>query len=156
MATTTTHDLPTIVGWWAGNDIAWRARLHQLGEGETEAGLMAMRAAERTALWQAMCAGGVVNDVDVVDGAYGAYGAYGAEPDAASAPVEAVLRWLARARTPLRLVPVEDLLGAAEQPNLPGTVSGHPNWQRRLDADVRELFDHAEVRVRVAAVRGDG
>ncbi|WP_455155192.1 4-alpha-glucanotransferase [Cupriavidus campinensis] len=156
VATTTTHDLPTIVGWWAGNDIAWRARLHQLGEGETEAGLMAMRAAERTALWQAMCAGGVVDDVDVVDGAYGAYGAYGAEPDAASAPVEAVLRWLARARTPLRLVPVEDLLGAAEQPNLPGTVSGHPNWQRRLDADVRELFDHAEVRVRVAAVRGDG
>nr|WP_262389775.1 4-alpha-glucanotransferase [Cupriavidus campinensis] len=145
VATTTTHDLPTIVGWWTGNDIAWRARLHQLGEGETEAGLMAMRAAERTALWQAMCAGGVVNDVDDVDGA---------EPDAASAPVEAVLRWLARARTPLRLVPVEDLLGAAEQPNLPGTVSGHPNWQRRLDADVRELFDHADVRVRVAAVRG--
>ena len=141
VATTTTHDLPTIAGWWAGHDIAWRARLHQLGEGETEAGLMAMRAAERTALWQAMCAGGVVD---------------GAEPDAASAPVEAVLRWLSRARTPLRLVPVEDLLGAAEQPNLPGTVTGHPNWQRRLDADVRELFDHAEVRVRVAAVRGDG
>lgn len=138
VATTTTHDLPSIVGWWAGNDIAWRARLNQLGEGETEDGLMALRAAERRALWQAMRDGGVAS---------------GDEPPPSQAPVETVLRWLARARTPLRLVPVEDLLAAAEQPNLPGTVDGHPNWQRRLDADVRELFDDADVRARVAAVR---
>jgi len=138
VATTTTHDLPTIAGWWAGHDIAWRARLGQLAGNETEDGLMAVRAADRSALWQAMCDAGVAS---------------GPEPDTSAAPVEAILRWLARARTPLRLVPVEDLLGVAEQPNLPGTVSGHPNWQRRLDADVRELFDSAGVRARVAAVR---
>lgn len=136
VATTTTHDLPTIAGWWSGNDIAWRARLGQLGPDETEAGLMAMRGVERGALWQAMCEAGV---------------ARGAEPPVDDAPVETVLRWLHRAATPLRLVPVEDLLALREQPNLPGTVSGHPNWQRRLDADVRGLFNRPEVARRVAA-----
>lgn len=138
IATTTTHDLPTIAGWWSGRDIAWRARLQQLGANETEAGLMALRAGERSALWHAMCEGGV---------------AHGAEPPADAAPVETMLRWLHRAPTPLRLVPVEDLLGLPEQPNLPGTVSGHPNWQRRLDADPRDLFTRPDVARRVAAVR---
>jgi 4-alpha-glucanotransferase len=27
---------------------------------------------------------------------------------------------------------VEDLVGEAEQPNIPGTTRGHPNWKRRL------------------------
>ncbi|MCA3183539.1 MULTISPECIES: 4-alpha-glucanotransferase [unclassified Cupriavidus] len=138
VATTTTHDLPTIAGWWSDRDIAWRARLDQLGASETEDGLMASRAAERTALWQAMCDGGV---------------ARGAEPPADTAPVEAILRWLHRASAPLRLVPVEDMLALREQPNLPGTVSGHPNWQRRLEADPRHLFTRPDVTRRVAAVR---
>ena len=38
-------------------------------------------------------------------------------------------------RTPSRLVvaQIEDLMGRAEQPNLPGTVHQHPNWRRRTD-----------------------
>src|SRR3546814_18089934 len=27
MATTTTHDLPTVAGWWQGRDIDWRAQV---------------------------------------------------------------------------------------------------------------------------------
>jgi len=142
VATSTTHDLPTIAGWWSGHDIGWRARLHQLGADETEAGQMAARAREREALWQAMCEGGVAD---------------GAPPAPEDPPVDTILRWLHRAATPLRLVPVEDLLALDEQPNLPGTVTGHPNWQRRIDADVRSLFAHADVAARVAALRdGDG
>ena len=144
VATTTTHDLPTVAGWWAGHDIAWRTRLHQLGAHETGAGLMALRAAERNALWQAMCEAGI---------------AHGAEPPIDAPPVETVLRWLHGAQTPLRLVPVEDLLALRDQPNVPGTTAGHPNWQRRLDADARNLFTRADVAPRVAAVRdgaGDG
>jgi len=64
-----------------------------------------------------------------------------------------VLAWLGRTRTPLRLLPLEDLLGVAEQANLPGTTAGHPNWQRRLDADVRRLFDTPVLRARARAVR---
>lgn len=140
VATTTTHDLPSIAGWWAGRDIAWRATLAQLGPDETEASAMASRAADRAALWHALVEGGMIE---------------GGERDLPpeTAPIEAILAWLGRTRTPLRLVPIEDLTGAVEQPNLPGTISGHPNWQRRLDVDVRAMFARGDVVARVRALR---
>ena len=41
-------------------------------------------------------------------------------------------------------LPLEDLLGVDEQPNLPGTIDGHPNWRRRFAAPVRELLDDSD------------
>lgn len=138
VATTTTHDLPTVAGWWAGRDLDWRGRLGLFPPEETAAAAHAARALERTALWQALSEAGLAS---------------GAEPGPDLAPLDAVLAWLGRAGTPLRLLPVEDLLGTVEQTNLPGTTSGHPNWQRRLDADVRHLFDTPAARARAGAVR---
>ncbi|MCT9071118.1 4-alpha-glucanotransferase [Cupriavidus gilardii] len=138
VATSTTHDLPTIAGWWAGQDITWRARLDQLGPDVTEAGARAERARDRQALWQALCDAGL---------------ARGQAPDPDRAPVATILAWLSRTRTPLRLVPVEDLLADVEQPNLPGTTSGHPNWQRRLRFDVQALFGQPGVQRRIDALR---
>ena len=31
-----------------------------------------------------------------------------------------------------RHLPLEDIVGTTEQPNLPGTIDEHPNWRRRL------------------------
>ena len=41
-------------------------------------------------------------------------------------------RFTAQSPAPLALIPIEDMLGLAEQPNLPGTIDEHPNWRRRL------------------------
>ncbi|MDK3024469.1 4-alpha-glucanotransferase [Cupriavidus taiwanensis] len=138
VATTTTHDLPTVAGWWAGQDLAWRDRLQLLAPGETLAQAQAGRARERVALWQALCDAGLCR---------------GAVPAPDHAPLDAVLAWVGTAPTALRLLPVEDLLGEVEQPNLPGTTSVHPNWQRRLDADVRAWFDTPALRARADAWR---
>ncbi|ULX51740.1 4-alpha-glucanotransferase [Cupriavidus taiwanensis] len=139
VATTTTHDLPTVAGWWAGQDLAWRDRLQLLAPGETLAQAQAGRARERVALWQALCDAGLCS---------------GAVPAPDHAPLDAVLAWLGTARTAMRLLPVEDLLGLAEQPNLPGTTSGHPNWQRRLDTEVRAWFGTPALRARADAWQG--
>lgn len=138
IATTSTHDLPTVAGWWAGRDLEWREQLQLLAPGDTIEAMRAGRARERGALWQALCDAGLCS---------------GPGPDAAHAPLGAVLAWLGSARTALRVVPLEDLLGLAEQPNLPGTTSIHPNWQRRLDTDVRALAGTPELRARAEAVR---
>ncbi|MBY4899051.1 4-alpha-glucanotransferase [Cupriavidus sp. AU9028] len=138
IATTTTHDLPTIAGWWSGQDITWRTRLDQLGPGETEQASRAQRAADREALWTALCEAGLCK---------------GATPSADRAPISAILAFVGRAPTPLRIVPLEDLLGEVEQPNLPGTIDEHPNWRRRLGADVKTLFSQAAVRRRIEALR---
>ena len=51
------------------------------------------------------------------------------------------------ADTPSKLVviAIEDILGVADQPNIPGTVYEHPNWRRRLPVSVEELADNAEL-----------
>jgi 4-alpha-glucanotransferase len=45
------------------------------------------------------------------------------------------------ARTPSRLVAVqlEDLAGAIEQANLPGTADEHPNWRRKLPVSLDKI-----------------
>ena len=61
-------------------------------------------------------------------------------------------------RTPARLVlaPLEDIVAASEQPNLPGTTDEHPNWRRRHDAASAPLLEApaAAARLRSLAARG--
>jgi 4-alpha-glucanotransferase len=139
MATTTTHDLPTVTGWWNGRDLDWRAQLELLGEDETIEGLRQQREQDRGALWRAMRAAGAVNEE-------------AGDTPPAEAPVRATLRFVASTPAPLMLAPVEDLLALPEQPNLPGTVDEHPNWRRRLPVDVADLFGDEDVRGRLAAI----
>ena len=47
---------------------------------------------------------------------------------------------------------MEDLLGLAEQPNLPGTTNEHPNWRRRLPAPIERLLSDPDVQQRIACL----
>jgi 4-alpha-glucanotransferase len=44
----------------------------------------------------------------------------------------AVAGFLAKTRSRLLAISLEDLLGVIDQPNIPGTVNEHPNWRQRL------------------------
>ncbi|HSI01576.1 MAG TPA: 4-alpha-glucanotransferase, partial [Reyranella sp.] len=63
--------------------------------------------------------------------------------------------FIARAPGPLAIVPLEDIMGAVEQPNLPGTIDEHPNWRRRwrLPADQMLRQPAAEKRLRILSAR---
>jgi 4-alpha-glucanotransferase len=130
-ATTTTHDLPTVTGWWRGADIEWRAKIGQTAaraDGRDPVALaMDERAVDRDHLWRAFQDAGVAPP-DV------------AAPPVESAPVDEALAFVAATPAPLVTYPLEDLLGLADQPNLPGSIDEHPNWRRRLAAPVDELF----------------
>jgi 4-alpha-glucanotransferase len=126
VATSTTHDMPTLAGWWRGGDIGLRAVLGLLPEGSDEAGEAQMRADERQALWQALRAHG------------------GAEGDAPDVPEErlgsAVARYLGATPAALVMLPIEDATLSEPQVNLPGTTEAHPNWQRRLPKPAEALL----------------
>jgi 4-alpha-glucanotransferase len=139
VAMTSTHDLPTVAGWWDGTDIAWRSRLQLLAEDEAESSLYAQRERDRGALWQAIRQAGCA-------------AADAPAPPPGDAPVEQALQFVGRAASPLVIVPAEDLVATHEQPNMPGTIDQHPNWRRRLDAHAAQLFDAEPVRRRVAAL----
>jgi 4-alpha-glucanotransferase len=51
----------------------------------------------------------------------------------------AIARFLAR--TPSRFVAIalDDIVGALEQINIPGTFDEHPNWRRRLLVSIEDL-----------------
>lgn len=140
MATTTTHDLPTVAGWWAGRDIEWREQLSLFAPGSDLAREQAERADERRKLWGAFRYAGVVEHDEVP------------APDDAAPVIDAALRFVARTPADLAIVPLEDVAGVVEQPNLPGTTTEHPNWQRRLPCEIAELFGSPEAKQRLAAL----
>lgn len=131
VAMTSTHDLAPTAGWWRGGDIAWRERLQAAGDRAAE---RVDRAADREALWAAAKTQGV---------------AEGPAPTEPAPAVDAALRLVAASACELALVPVEDLLGLEEAPNLPGVVEGHPNWRRRLPAGSDALLEDPQVAARL-------
>ncbi|GAA4334937.1 4-alpha-glucanotransferase [Pigmentiphaga soli] len=138
-AMTTTHDLPTVAGWWAGRDLDWRERLGLFAEGSGPGQQRALRERDRGRLWQALGEAGLAPG--------------GHEPPPEEPPIAPVLEFVARTPAPLVIVPAEDIAGQVEQPNLPGTVDSHPNWLRRLPQPAARLFDDPAARQRADAVR---
>lgn len=138
-ALTTTHDLPPIAGWWEGADIAWRLRLNPDLPADEAAGLRSERESQRAVLWTAFCAAGC---------------AEGQRPpvDTTGPVVDAAVSFLARTRSELAILPVEDLLGLKDQPNLPGTTTEHPNWRRRLSGPAEALLDAPGPAGRIASL----
>ena len=138
VAMTTTHDLPTIVGWWRGQDIAWRRRLQRFPDAATADAEESGRAGDRAALWEAMRRSGA------------ATGDPPGEDDTGHV-VDAAIRHVGASASSIAILPLEDVCALAEQPNLPGTVEGHPNWRRRLPESAPVLLARPEVEARLAS-----
>ena len=62
-----------------------------------------------------------------------------------------VANFLARTKSRLLAVSLEDLLGVVEQPNIPGTIDEHPNWRRRLPVAIEEMTSTVDVSALKAA-----
>lgn len=124
VAMTGTHDTPTLAGWWRGRDIDWRQRLGRYADPSDEAAQRATRASERASLWRA------------IDGP-------GTPPEAP--PIEAIIEAVATAPAGLAVLPLEDLVGLQEQPNIPGTIDEHPNWRRRMPDSTAALLARSDV-----------
>ncbi|HSP38991.1 MAG TPA: 4-alpha-glucanotransferase [Frankiaceae bacterium] len=114
MATVTTHDLPTVAGWWQAEPVRVRAELGLLSRGKDEE--LAAAAEERTALLRAAVDAGALT------------------PSAAGEPDEetvalALHEMLVRSPSRVVLAALGDAIGDVRQPNLPGTTDEYPNWR---------------------------
>ena len=125
LATTTTHDLPTISGWLHGRDIDWRYKANHRSENQTGQD-RSCREQEKAGLLRAL-------EQSVHLAADGS--------DALDASIE----FIGSTPAPLALLPLEDAMGSDEQPNLPGHGNDHPNWRRRWPMDVQEMLNYPQV-----------
>ena len=131
VAMTLTHDLPTVAGWWRGADIDARAEFGLLAPGTDQSAEQRDRVHDRELLWAAF------RDAGAADAP--------GPPNDDSEAVDAAVRFVAATPAHLALIPLEDLLGLPDQPNLPGTIDQHPNWRRRYPGAADALFAAPQV-----------
>lgn len=142
LACISTHDLPTLSGWWKGDDIT--ARLdYGLISAEKATEDRTRRNTERQAMIDALIDGGQI--------APGQCDSTAKElPDGVMAAAYSFL-----GESPSRLVGVRlaDLVGPEAQTNVPGTMDEHPNWQRRSPMRVGHIAENATFREVTQAMR---
>ena len=129
IATVTTHDLPTLRGYWAGRDLELRDRLHLFPGDDIRRYVYDERVRDRAQLLAALHDAGL-------DPAPGDPEEHGFSPSVA----HAIQLYLARSAAGLVVLQIEDLLGMSDPVNVPGTSDEHANWQRKVSADVDEAL----------------
>jgi 4-alpha-glucanotransferase len=111
LVTFNTHDLSTYAGWRSFSDLALKRSIG-IDPGESD-----------DARWHALA---MLGDI-LRHHAIHRHDLY------------AVACFLAKTRSRLLAISLEDLLGVVDQPNIPGTVSEHPNWRQRLPPTLERI-----------------
>ena len=140
-ACVSTHDLPTLAGWWKGADIAEQRDLGFLDDQTIETARQE-RQTEKAALVAFARAEGVADDA--------------ASPDAIDPPDAAMHALIAATPCVLALVQADDLASEPIGVNLPGTDRERPNWRRRLRMPVEALFGSPDTSPALTAMRSAG
>jgi 4-alpha-glucanotransferase len=133
LVTFNTHDLSTYSGWRSFSDLKMKRSLG-LDPGETD-----------DARWRAL---GMLDEVL-------------RQYDIHQNDLYSVAKFLARTKSRLMAISLEDLLGVIDQPNIPGTVDEHPNWRQRLPVSLENVAAAIDVTALKLAThergsRGDG
>jgi 4-alpha-glucanotransferase len=142
IATVTTHDLPTLKGYWSANDIELRRQLALYPSDEIRAVVSNERVSDRGALLAALADQGLKP-----------VGCDGSAESYSAALALAIHVYLARSTAALVVVQAEDLVGMAHPVNVPGTSDEHANWQRKMTCDVAAMLGAADVQRLLAAVQ---
>ena len=142
VACASTHDLPTLAGWWSGADVGERAALGLIGADDARRAL-AERAEEKRQLIEALVRAGLI----------------AAAPDfALPLPDElaaAAHAFVSRAPSLLATAQVDDLAGETMATNLPGTDRERPNWRHRLSLGVEGLLASGRARAIIDALAAE-
>jgi 4-alpha-glucanotransferase len=117
MACLSTHDLPVLSAWWAGDDIARREE-HGLVSPEASVKHRKHREWEREHFARAV---GATGEADLLDAAHG---------------------FIADTPCLLAGVRLADLVGPEAPTNLPGVTDGYPNWRPRSPTAIEDVADH--------------
>ena len=143
MVTVSTHDLPTLAGWWIGNDLVWRDKLDLYPSEEMGQKDRNDRVGDREKLIAALVDMQVIDETKI--------------PQKTPAQMNhelaiAVQEFLAKAASRIQLIPLEDALGIFEQVNIPGTIDEHPNWLQRLPFNTCDMWETNNMKRLIEAI----
>jgi glycogen operon protein len=130
VACASTHDLPTLAGWWSGADIAEKATLGLIGNVAAEED---RRRADKLRLLKALEAENL------------APAHVGLDAPLDPALAKAIHAFIKKTPSALAIMQIDDLLGEQNAVNLPGTDRERPNWRRRLARDATEALREGDL-----------
>ncbi len=136
MATVTTHDLPTLTGFWQGSDLALKRAVKLYPDAHLAEADAAAREQDRRMLLEDLKHRGLLGE-----------GAAGPPEAGDSFPLElreATLDYLAQSQAALVEVRLEEIFGVAEQQNLPGTQTENPNWRVKFPLTLEQMEERPE------------
>jgi len=125
LVTFNTHDLSTYAGWRSFGDLKTKRALG-IDPGESD-----------EARWHALA---------MLDEVLRHHGI-------ARNDLHSIANFLARTKSRMLAIALEDLLDVVDQPNIPGTVDEHPNWRRRLPVSLEQIASKIDVAALKAATR---
>ncbi|MGO8781478.1 MAG: glycogen debranching protein GlgX [Rhodomicrobium sp.] len=123
VACVTTHDLPTITGWWEGEDIREKEAL----------GLISSQAATAARQEREVARQAFLRAIGLEDG---------------NTPLPSIIAaahaFIGRTPSLIAIPQIDDLAGEATAVNLPGTDRERPNWRRKLGWRVEDIAAKVE------------
>jgi 4-alpha-glucanotransferase len=144
LAVVTTHDLPTLSGYWTGEDIRLRAGLGMYPSEPAVQQAWEERSRDKSQMLAAL------KKTDLLPSGLSDQ----PEQVAAMTPelCRAIHQFLAVSRAWIVMANLDDVIGEVTQMNLPGTLDAYPNWSRKLSLSLEELQRDERVRSLAAAL----
>lgn len=145
LVSSTTHDLPTLAGFWSGRDIEARRRAGVLPGEESYRRALEQRRQEKQKILELLHALKLVPD----------HTPRRAEqiPELTGELHNAIIGLLAMTPCLLLAINQEDLTKDPDQQNLPGTTAQYPNWRHKMRYSLEELENSPQVADFVAMLR---
>ena len=138
LVSVSTHDLPTLAGFWVGRDIEARREAGFLPDDAAYRRMREERELEKQKILE------LLTDLDFLPDSFPRE-VLGV-PELTGDLHNAIVGFLASTPSQLLLLNQEDLLKETEQQNLPGATAEYPNWRRKMRYTVEELRTSPEAR----------
>ncbi|MFQ3573879.1 MAG: 4-alpha-glucanotransferase [Thermodesulfovibrionales bacterium] len=129
ICTVTTHDLPTLWGFWYLSDIELRRSLKMFKNEEDYQKAVADRERDKILLMEALKKANILHqDMDI-------------PKELNDDIVLAIYQFIARSESILMAVSLDDIMGTMDQQNMPGTVDEYPCWVQKTPKTIELFFD---------------
>ncbi len=127
----TTHDLPTLYGYWAGRDIEEKTRLGLYPSEELRQRQIQERERDRGLLLQALKSQGLLPED------------FSTDPSTICIMIPSlcltIYEYLSLTPSKLLAVSLDDIIGTLDQQNMPGTIDAYPNWMRKTPISLEKI-----------------
>jgi 4-alpha-glucanotransferase len=127
LCSTTTHDLPTVYGYWSGRDIQVKNELHMYLDDETMYRHFHERERDKMLLLTALKTLRIIaEDVTVTQ-------------EMSTGLCLAVYEYLASTPCKLLSVSLDDVIGTLDQQNMPGIAESYPSWKQKTPLSLEQI-----------------